>query len=229
VPKLGVNIEKRILQKLTQNSRGKTLGDFTTNDGNQLFYYNAPPYGVHAHTADYVPKIEYYKGYEENTEKTEKVLIGLRKTKISSHYKPINFDRDNLQVANAIINSSLFYWWFVVWSNGRDLLLQQIASFPIDLNDFPDTLKTKLNPLAEELMKNYDETSNEKMDAKIEDLTEQLKEATELVYSFEPVLDLLGKIADVPEGQALINKIHEAHTQEMKKVQEKFRDEVIKK
>jgi len=69
----------------------------------------------------------------------------------------------------------------------------------------------------------------EKMDAKTEDLTEQLKEATQMVYSFEPVLDLLGKIADIPEGQALIDKIHEAQTQEIKKVQEKFRDEVIKK
>jgi hypothetical protein len=166
VPKLGANIEKRILRKLAQKSRGKTLGDFTANDGNQLFYYNAPQYGIHVHTEDYVPKIEYYERYEENPEKTEKVLIGLRKTNISSHYKPIIFDHNDLHVANAVLNSSLFYWWFIVWSNGRDLLLQQITSFPIDLNDFPDTLKTKLNSLVEQLMKSYDETSNKKINSR---------------------------------------------------------------
>ncbi|HDQ05533.1 MAG TPA: SAM-dependent DNA methyltransferase [Candidatus Bathyarchaeota archaeon] len=176
VPKLGASIEKRTLQKLTQKSRGKTLGDFTTKDGNPIFYYNAPQYGVHTHTADYVPKIEYYERCEENPEKTEKVLIGPRKTQISSHYKPINFDRDNLEVANAILNSSLFYWWFIVWSNGRDLLLQQIASFPIDLNDFPDSLKAKLNPLVEELMKSYDETSNEKINVRSDGNIIRIKE-----------------------------------------------------
>jgi len=176
VPKLGSNIEKGILRTLTRKSRGKSLGDFTTSDGNPIFYYNAPRYWIHAHTEHCLPKIEYYERYEENPEKTEKVLIGLRKTKISSHYKPLNFDQDNLPVANAILNSSLFYWWFVVWSNGRDLLTQQIASFPIDLNDFPDTLKTKLNPLVEQLMKSYDETSNEKINVRADGNTIRIKE-----------------------------------------------------
>jgi hypothetical protein len=166
VPKLGANMEKRILRKLTQKSRVKTLGDFTKNDGYQVWYHNAPRYWIHAHTEEYLPKIEYYERYEENPAKTKKALIGLRETKISSHYKPLSFDSDNISVANAILNSSLFYWWFVVWSNGRDLLTQQIESFPVNLNDFPSDLKKKLSLLVEELMRNYDETSNEKINVR---------------------------------------------------------------
>lgn len=176
VPKLGLDIEKQILRKLLQKSGRKSLGNFITNDGKPIFYYNAPQYWIHAHTEDYLPKIEYYERHDENPEKTEIVLNGLRKTKISSHYKPLNFNHDNLSVANAILNSSLFYWWFIVWSNGRDLLMQHIASFPIDLNDFPDSLKTKLTPLLEALMKSYDVTSNEKINSRADGNIIRIKE-----------------------------------------------------
>jgi len=54
--------------------------------------------------------------------------------------------------------------------------MQQIASFPIDLNDFPDTLKTKLNPLVEELMKSYDATSNEKINSRADGNIIRIKE-----------------------------------------------------
>jgi hypothetical protein len=54
--------------------------------------------------------------------------------------------------------------------------MQQIASFPIDLNDFPDSLKTKLSPLVEELMKSYDETSNEKINSRVDGNIIRIKE-----------------------------------------------------
>lgn len=59
-----------------------------------------------------------------------------------------------------------------------------------------------------------------KLEAKVEDLNEQLKSATELVYSFEPVLSTFSAIANTKEGQELINKIREAKIrQEMKEAQ----------
>jgi len=72
------------------------------------------------------------------------------------------------------------------------------------------------------------EAKTKEMDVKIEDLDEQLKSATEMVYSFEPLLNILGKIADIPEGQALINKIQNELMEDINKVKEKFRIEVTK-
>jgi integrase len=90
-------------------------------------------------------------------------------------------------------------------------------------------VKQLRHDLSEMTQKNLKlEAKTKEMDIKIEDLNEQLKEATEMVYSFEPLLDLLGKVADIPEGQKLINKIQNKRMQEINKVKEKFRKDVTK-
>jgi len=72
----------------------------------------------------------------------------------------------------------------------------------------------------------------DKTTAEVNNLKEQLKQATELVYSFEPVLSTFSTIADTKEGQELINKIHEAKAkQEMREAQketDKERAEITK-
>ena len=45
---------------------------------------------------------------------------------------------------------------------------------------------------------------------KVQNLEAQLKQATEMIYSFEPLLNTFNEIANSPEGQELIKKIHEA-------------------
>ncbi len=67
-----------------------------------------------------------------------------------------------------------------------------------------------------------------KLEDEVKELKEQLKSATELVYSFEPVLNTFSAIADTKEGQELIRKLREAkHKQEMKELQ-KERAEINK-
>ena len=61
----------------------------------------------------------------------------------------------------------------------------------------------------------------EKTTADVKDLKEQVKQATELVYSFEPILNTFSKIADTEEGRELVQKIHEAKLkQEIREAQE---------
>jgi integrase len=59
------------------------------------------------------------------------------------------------------------------------------------------------------------------LEAEVKELKEQLKSATQMVYSFEPILNTFNEIANSKEGQALIKKIHEAKmNQELKESQE---------
>ena len=176
VPKIGTEIEKTILDKLKEKSNGKTVGNFLIDDGVNIWYHNAPQYWIHAHTEDYLPKVEYYDSYTKDSKTGEKVLHNLKKTKISSHYKPLIFDPENSSIINGLLNSSLFYWWFVVWSDGRDLLAQHIKSFHIDLDNFPEDLKERLRPLVKELMKSYEENSNVKINLRSKGYAIKIKE-----------------------------------------------------
>jgi hypothetical protein len=63
-----------------------------------------------------------------------------------------------------------------------------------------------------------------RMDTEVKDLKEQLKQAVEMVYSFEPILNTLSAIADTEEGQELIRKVYEQPDE----VKEKFRADVTK-
>ena len=67
---------------------------------------------------------------------------------------------------------------------------------------------------------------------KVQDLETQLKQATQMIYSFEPLLNTFNQIAETNEGQELINKIHEAkakqETVEAKNETEQLRADVTK-
>ena len=163
IPKIGTTIEMDVLDKLRQKSNGKTIGDSLKDKGTKIWYHNAPQYWIHAHTEDYLPKVEYYDKFGEGSKTGGKILHDLKETKISSHYKPLAFDLESSSIINGLLNTSLFYWWFVIWSDGRDLLAQHIKTFPLNLETFTGSLKDRLRKLVDELMKSYEENSNIKI------------------------------------------------------------------
>jgi hypothetical protein len=167
IPKIGTKTEEDILQKLQQKSGGKNVQDFLKDSGTKVWYHNAPRYWIHAHTEEHLPKVEYYSELKENKLTGEKLLYDLKEAKVSSHYKPVTLEKDNASIINGLLNSSLFYWWFVVWSDGRDLLADHIKSFPIDLEAFSQTMKDRLKKLVGELMKSYVENSNIKVNERM--------------------------------------------------------------
>ena len=176
VPKIGTETEKTILNKLKRKSNGKTVKDFVKEEGVKIWYHNAPQYWIHAHTDDYLPKVEYYEGYKQDEKTGEIIPQHLKETKTSAQYKDLILNRDYSVVVNGLLNSSLFYWWYVVWSDGRHLLDEHIKSFPIDIDSLPDDLKEKLKSLTEELMKRYDKNSNIKINRRSGGYTIKIKE-----------------------------------------------------
>lgn len=163
IPKIGTMTEKYILNKLNKKSNLKTVKNFVKDNGVKIWYHNAPRYWIHAHTEEYLPKVEYYKGYEERS-KGKIIPRNLEKTEESDQYKSLIFNSKSSIVINGLLNSSLFYWWFIIWSDGRHLLDQHIKSFPIDLDDSTNMdLRARLKPFVDKLMSSYDETSNIKI------------------------------------------------------------------
>lgn len=176
IPKIGTKTEEDIIQKLQHKSGGKSVQDFLKDSGTKVWYHNAPQYWIHAHTEEYLPKVEYYSKLKENKITGEKLPYDLKEAKVSSHYKPVTLEEDNAPIINGLLNSSLFYWWFVVWSDGRDLLADHIKSFPISLEAFSQTIKDRLKKLVEELMKSYDNNSNIKVNERMGGYVIKIKE-----------------------------------------------------
>jgi len=132
VPKVGDLTEINILKKLKQKSNGKSLKDYIGSVGCQhIYYYDASGNYIHAHT-------------EENYNS-----IGR-----SGHYKSVCVNSSYHKLVVAILNSSLFYWWFRVWSDERDVLIDHIADFPIDLGAFNGRMD-EVNALTDLLMGSY--------------------------------------------------------------------------
>ncbi|MEM3192831.1 MAG: Eco57I restriction-modification methylase domain-containing protein [Candidatus Parvarchaeota archaeon] len=163
IPKIGSKIERSIIEKLIAKSKGHTIGSFIGNGKESIWYHNAPQYWIHTHTESHLPFAEYY----EYTEKDGKILLGkMIRREVTSQYKNLEFRKDDAIFVSALMNSSLFYWWFVIYSDGRHLLTQHISSFPVNLHSIDKESKKKLSELHEILMESYEKNSNTKVNAR---------------------------------------------------------------
>ena len=166
VPKLGSKIEKEILNKIAETSHNIRLGDYALKDGERIWYHNAPRYWIHAHFEKYLPKMEHFDTFKKVGKSPEIIPQNFKETRISSHYKSLTVNSKYQHIVNGLLNSSLFYWWFVAWSDGRDLLNQHITSFPIDLSNFSNNLELKIQALVGELMQSYEDNSRIKINVR---------------------------------------------------------------
>lgn len=166
IPKIGTTTEKEILRKLAQTSNGNKLRNYLLSDGERVWYHNAPRYWIHAHFDQNLPKIEHYNSYKKENETSDITPQDFKEARISSHYKALCLSPEHQFVVNGLLNSSLFYWWFVAWSDGRDLLTQHIASFPIDLSSFQEKIGQKIQAIVKELMESYEANSNMKINVR---------------------------------------------------------------
>ena len=131
-PKIADSTGKRVASKL-KNAKKSIL---TFKTGKHLcHFHNSPQYWIRA--TDFVP----YFWNEQDGEK------------ISTHVKPLRLTTElEASIVTAILSSSLFYWWFVILSNCRDLTLREVRSFPIGVDQMDETTKQSLSELAADLM-----------------------------------------------------------------------------
>jgi hypothetical protein len=142
IPKVGSTIQLSILNKI----HGFTpLGIHLLRKGNQIYFHNAPQYWVRA--LDYAP-------YFWNSRDGEKVSSQIKSLHLSNYI--------DAQTITAILNSSLFYWWFIVFSDCRHLNMREIENFPINLTQISISIKQKLAAITITLMDDYKKNSTRK-------------------------------------------------------------------
>jgi len=133
-PKLGNDIEREVVQRLQKyDPLGKHFSGI-----HKIYFHNAPQYWIRAMTS-----APYFWNEREGEQ-------------ISSHVKSLVFQNKMLaDVIVAIINSSLFYWWFIILSNCRDLSMREIERFPLGLASMKEEDKLALSAIGERLMTDY--------------------------------------------------------------------------
>ncbi len=111
-PKIDCDIASNIYKKIKKD---KPAASFIREKNKGYYFHNAPIHWVKAF--DFVP---YFKSAKNGV-------------MISSHYKSIYAENEQQTKALvAILNSSLFFFWFIIHSNSRDLSLREIGNFCFD-------------------------------------------------------------------------------------------------
>ena len=132
IPKLKNEQEKRVLAKILEKP---PLEESIRNMSDCVVYYhNAPRYWIRVMN---VPSFR-------------------KAIRVSSHVKPVYLkNKDTATVTLALLNSSLFYWFFIKTSNCRDLTVREIKNMPINIDEFTSAGVSKLEALTQKLMENY--------------------------------------------------------------------------
>ncbi len=136
IPKMHSITELAILRKLQSFEALKK--SFVAINRNSLYFHNAPRYWIRALT--FVPYFWNERGGES----------------LSTQVKTLSFFSDSYANAvAAIINSSLFYWWFILLSDCRHLNMREIEAFPMGLDTLSEEYQSTLSNLCHELMDDY--------------------------------------------------------------------------
>lgn len=131
LPKLGNNTAVGILTKLAGQS---LAAPGSSRKASLLYYHNAPRYWIRGFN---------FEPYFWNEKEGQK---------LSTQVKRLNLKGDPA-LGLALLNSSLFYWWFVLWSDCRHLNTREIEHFPVPTS----TDGLRLRGLTTELMRSYKE------------------------------------------------------------------------
>ena len=142
IPKIGDPQLNAILRKLA--SYNEKFGDvYSRSSSYQAYYHNAPLYWIRG------SKSAPYFWNEREGEKT------------SSQYKAYGVNnKTQLTLLLSVLNSSLFYMWFVVYGDMRHLNRREIDTFPICR--ISGDMEERLTSLLGRLMQDYEDHKTRK-------------------------------------------------------------------
>jgi hypothetical protein len=142
ITKINNHFEISILNKLLQ----KKAYVFQTNSKHNVYYHNAPRYWIRGMNG-----VPYFYNDRDGI-------------KTSSQVKKLNVQtQEILSIICTLLNSSLFYWWFILLSDCRHLNSREIDYFPIGVDLFSSECAIKLDELNNQLMANFEQNKYRKV------------------------------------------------------------------
>ena len=143
VPKIGSLPASTILKRIAKQ---RPVRNSLMPSGNgTVYFHNAPQYWVRA--MDFAP-------YFWNERDGEQISTQVKTLTLASEI--------DAGATVAVLNSSLFYWWFLLLSDCRHLNLRDIESFPVGMGQMQKETKEQLARLTAELMESFKRHSQRK-------------------------------------------------------------------
>jgi len=133
-PKVGHRLSADILAKICKHA----VLPVNERGDHRIYFHNAPRYWTRA--TDFVP----YFWNERDGEKQ------------STQVKTLAFsNRAHALAVCALLNSSLFYWWFLLSSDCRHLNMREIENFPFNPHQVDAAILDELATITGDLMADY--------------------------------------------------------------------------
>ena len=142
IPKIGYEIERNILKKLF--SKESKLSNYFIKKENYNFIILKTAGGL------------YFKictTFEPLYEKNGKVVRSSTESKIFLSTELPKY------IAASILNSSLFYWFYILYSDCYHLTSRELSSFPLDMGAMSSNIKDNLMNLGKKLIEDFRKNS----------------------------------------------------------------------
>jgi len=141
IPKIGSNTEISILEKIFSDH--KFLGAQKDRFGKHAFYHTR--------------KLRYFVQFMD---RPPKIIEENGDIRITSELKEVRFENKlDCDCVLSVYCSTLFFWFFLVFSDCRNVNKREVDAFPLDLSEVEFDLKKNLADLSSLLMKNLQENS----------------------------------------------------------------------
>ena len=174
VPKVTSQIELSILENLHQQKA--RLANFYSPKNNNIIFYR-------------IGGGRYWKIF--TSFQPAFILNGVKS--VSSRENHMYFKNDLYRNATiCLLSSSLFYWYFILTTNCRDLNPSDLAEFPMDLSRITTSNMVELSKLCSKLMEDYQRNSIQKR--KISKLTGEVLYQEYYPRKSKSILDEIDKI-----------------------------------
>jgi hypothetical protein len=141
IPKINTSFEVAILEKIKTK---KAMESYFLKESNHIVYHTR--------------KLRYFVQFLDTP---PKIYDEKGKLKVTSELKELHLENDDYRlITNALYLSTLFFWYYISFSDCRNLNKREILSFQCSIDEIQDSDKKEIIALVKKLLKNLQNNSH---------------------------------------------------------------------